>query len=135
MLTHDSGNYLWSVALGGAAGAVLQYVLLVTVAPRVSTYRVSLVLTAIASGLLGIVVAAHPSDHTYAVVGVGFLGTLAPLSASAHRTLQGAGEHRLSAAMLRFASLVLTGSAMATIGYVAVDASTIIFEKVPLPMQ
>ena len=119
-------NYVWWVAAGGAAGAVLHHLVVTVASPRIDAGRVRLALTTSACLLLGIVVASGRDGSGYAFIGVGLLASVAPFTGFAWRAAVGA-RHGLRLAVWT----VLASVSMAIVGYILADTGSIAFEKFP----
>ncbi|WP_283294517.1 hypothetical protein [Rhodococcus sp. IEGM 1351] len=83
MNVSTSINYLWCAA----AGALLHYFAVIVVGPRLGVRRTVVALTMCAYALLGIVVASGRDEDRYALIGIGFLGAVAPFTALASQAL------------------------------------------------
>ncbi|TQC44230.1 hypothetical protein EEB14_38500 [Rhodococcus sp. WS4] len=124
-------NYVWWVAAGGAAGALLHYLAVAVVGPRVGVRRTVLALTMCACVLLGIVAASGRDGDGYALVGIGFLGALAPFTALAGQVLGSEGEQSSRRTALLAGWILVAGASMAILGYILADIGSIAFEKIP----
>ncbi|KAF0963810.1 hypothetical protein [Rhodococcus sp. T7] len=136
MNVSTSIDYGWWVAAGGAAGAMVHYLAVTALCPRIGAGRVVLLLTTCACVLLGIVVASGRSGDGYAFFGVGFLGSMAPFTALTALVLGQDGERRSRRRTFQLACwAVLGGVSMAIVGYILADVGSIAFEKIPTRLQ
>lgn len=129
MNASTSTNYVWWVAAGGAAGALLHYLAVTVVGPRIGAGRVVLLLTTCACMLLGIAVATGRSGDGYAFFGVGVLGSVAPFVAVVGQALDRTRPRSRRPTILLAMCTVLAGVPMAIIGYILADIGSIASEK------
>jgi fluoride ion exporter CrcB/FEX len=126
------GEYFWWVAGGGGAGATVYYLLAVTLSTRIRLHRVIVGIYMTTSLLLGSVVAAGRDWSGYAAIGIGFLGSVAPLTALAAQTLDAVGPRVGRRSVALAAWTVAAGIAMAILGDILADVASTLVRKVPI---
>ncbi|WAM16827.1 hypothetical protein [Rhodococcus sp. JS3073] len=131
MNVSTSINYVWWVAAGGAVGALLHYLVVTVLGPRMGADRVVLLLTTCACVLLGIVAASGRSGVGYAFFGVGALGSAAPYTAIARQAINRTRSQSRRRTTLLAVCIVFASVSMAIAGYILADVGGIAFEKAP----
>jgi len=131
MNVSTSVNYGWWVAAGGAVGALVYYLAVTAIGPRVGASRLVLALTMFACLFLGIVVASGRNGEGYAFLGVGVLGSLAPFTAVAGQALTQRRPRSRHSIPLIALWIFLVGVSMAMLGYILADIGSKGIEKLP----
>jgi opacity protein-like surface antigen len=89
-----------------------------------------------ACALLGIVAASGRDGDGYALIGVGFLGAVAPFTALASQALgQDTSRRSRRHTVWLTGWTVLAGVSAAVVGYILADVGSIAFEKIPTRLQ
>ena len=113
------------VALGGAAGALAHYWL----THAITDPRRVILTTLAASAALGFVAAATPPERFAALVCVGLLGSLAPMTSVALLTVTQVRRGKFAGAALFLAATVIGGVACTMLGYLLYSSGITLYRK------
>ncbi len=116
---------LFLVAIGGAAGALLHY----WFTRAVTDPRRVILVTLAACSALGFVAAATPPERFAALVCVGLLGSLAPMTSVALLTVTQVRRGKVADAALFVVATVVGGIACTMLGYLLYRSGLTLYRK------